>query len=1093
MTLRVLVLVLSLPTILVSALFGSEEKRRVDPPDLGTPGLAASAPSVIVQQGAVTWLQMFADQTRCPGDANGGHGGEATGGPDGSQTWCMEAGVGDTLGTIPPWSSRGFTYVDVRGQSSQQGINYWHVDSYRTDQRPYTGTRALWCGSQDIWQGQPVECGTWQAAPGYGNQWHCAVELSLPVSFDVADYCTLGFDPRYDMECKYDYFYLDVWNGTSWSTVATFNGTSSDPGPECGASSGFGNPDYFGNSDADRLVNCNWQDPSPTYPAFVMDVTASLDPIEVGPRFRWRFVSDGAVSDADGKIDTDGGAFIDNVMVVGSGGSRYFQDFETCSVNGPLPQYWSLVDPPGLAQIWHIRHDPDPPYEGGDGGTPTTCLFDSSWTFRARPESGYPFWSSWRSGWSYRLLSPRIGIENSGCIVQYDQYMCGEEITCDYTDTKVRIHDSNQGTWCPWINIDGYVLTGGCSFWAFDYEEEVSGLLGPSADSVQFGWDIMDLSPPPYPIGAPLPGDPILCHGRHAGTENIIDNISVGFYTAGATSFAARRIDLLQDSFLEEVSQGFNSFFNAYDPDTVARYSGLTPPPLPAYQQLCVDCRDLDGLSTVEIVGSVNRGQTWVTRGMTLGLPADPANLDAGGEYYGTLRAGDFSPGAYQWSTGTEVWYYVRANDELGNTEYFPATAYAGYPGHTGASDDYFNFSIMPTFPPSFTGPRILLVDDHERSANDWSPCATDLGDVLPLEDIYWEILSEAGYCIDKYDVNGAGGNVHIHPVDFSAYDAVVWFTGPYLGKYLIDPDAQGALLAYLAGGGKVVLCGDLIAYAMTPDAAGGGNEDALGGNFLAGVMGCGWVEDMESAFTKPFVYMEAEPTVAVFGTPMSLGLDTLCVYRECPYLKEMSYMMVNGYPPAGYTAQRLLRVLNPGIVPSAEGAIYVEYMAQGQCVFINFDLSGSVNRERGFCSGVTPDPAPDFNQGYYDGGVELMRIILRDIFGLPPQSGGCGGVTDVEPQSGCRWALAQNTPNPCVSTTEIRFDVARTSDVAIRVYNTMGQVVRVLKDGRLEPGHYSVAWDGTSTAGGKVASGVYFYEMKSGEFSATRKMLVVK
>jgi hypothetical protein len=184
--------------------------------------------------------------------------------------------------------------------------------------------------------------------------------------------------------------------------------------------------------------------------------------------------------------------------------------------------------------------------------------------------------------------------------------------------------------------------------------------------------------------------------------------------------------------------------------------------------------------------------------------------------------------------------------------------------------------------------------------------------------------------------------------------------------------------------------------------------------------------------------------------------------------------------------------MLSPGGVAHADAATYVEYLGSGQCVFADFDLCSTVNHRVGECSGVTPTPAPDFNAGYYYGRVDLMRTILYTIFGLPPVSGG-GGASGVEPKATYQWALSQNVPNPVVSGTEIWYEVARASQVSIKVYNALGQVVQVLKDDQMEPGRYSLVWDGHNRSGEKVSSGVYFYKMEAGEYSGVKKMLVVK
>jgi hypothetical protein len=130
---------------------------------------------------------------------------------------------------------------------------------------------------------------------------------------------------------------------------------------------------------------------------------------------------------------------------------------------------------------------------------------------------------------------------------------------------------------------------------------------------------------------------------------------------------------------------------------------------------------------------------------------------------------------------------------------------------------------------------------------------------------------------------------------------------------------------------------------------------------------------------------------------------------------------------------------------------------------------------------------------GVYEGRVKLMRFILEDMFGLPSNGPGGGGTSGFVPPRTYRWALGQNTPNPCPGPTEIRFEVARTSNISIKVYNAAGQLVRTLVAETKTPGEYSARWTGRNDAGERVSSGVYFYRMEAGDFAATRKLLLLK
>ena len=83
---------------------------------------------------------------------------------------------------------------------------------------------------------------------------------------------------------------------------------------------------------------------------------------------------------------------------------------------------------------------------------------------------------------------------------------------------------------------------------------------------------------------------------------------------------------------------------------------------------------------------------------------------------------------------------------------------------------------------------------------------------------------------------------------------------------------------------------------------------------------------------------------------------------------------------------------------------------------------------------------------------------------------------------------LYQNYPNPFNSETNIRFSVNKTSDVKLSVYNVLGQEIIVLANNRFTPGTYQVKLNSTS-----ISSGIYYYRMTAGSFSAVKKFVVTK
>jgi flagellar hook assembly protein FlgD len=93
---------------------------------------------------------------------------------------------------------------------------------------------------------------------------------------------------------------------------------------------------------------------------------------------------------------------------------------------------------------------------------------------------------------------------------------------------------------------------------------------------------------------------------------------------------------------------------------------------------------------------------------------------------------------------------------------------------------------------------------------------------------------------------------------------------------------------------------------------------------------------------------------------------------------------------------------------------------------------------------------------------------------------------------------LLQNYPNPFNPETWIPYQLAQDANVVISIYNIGGQLVRILHLGDRSAGIYvqkgkAAYWDGRDNMGEKVASGVYFYTLWTGDFTATRKLVIMK
>ncbi len=90
-------------------------------------------------------------------------------------------------------------------------------------------------------------------------------------------------------------------------------------------------------------------------------------------------------------------------------------------------------------------------------------------------------------------------------------------------------------------------------------------------------------------------------------------------------------------------------------------------------------------------------------------------------------------------------------------------------------------------------------------------------------------------------------------------------------------------------------------------------------------------------------------------------------------------------------------------------------------------------------------------------------------------------------------FVLEQNFPNPFNPWTAIEYRLATPRTVSLRVYNVLGQEVRVLVNGRQSAGSHRVEWDGRDGAGRTVSSGVYLSVLSDGQTVRSRKMLLLR
>ena len=125
--------------------------------------------------------------------------------------------------------------------------------------------------------------------------------------------------------------------------------------------------------------------------------------------------------------------------------------------------------------------------------------------------------------------------------------------------------------------------------------------------------------------------------------------------------------------------------------------------------------------------------------------------------------------------------------------------------------------------------------------------------------------------------------------------------------------------------------------------------------------------------------------------------------------------------------------------------------------------------------------------------GIELKEIALAD------EKAALIPVSDGPSSRPIAFELGQNYPNPFNPSTTIKFTLSSPGDggitlpTTLRIYNVLGEVVRTLVDEPMAPGVHHEVWDGKDDQGNKVASGIYFYRLRAGDFQHTKKMVLMK
>ncbi len=357
---------------------------------------------------------------------------------------------------------------------------------------------------------------------------------------------------------------------------------------------------------------------------------------------------------------------------------------------------------------------------------------------------------------------------------------------------------------------------------------------------------------------------------------------------------------------------------------------------------------------------------------------------------------------------------------------------------------------------PQNPGAQILLVGD---------------GNVSKQRARYYEnLLDRLGYSYEPTwfaeENYGIDSSVVLHTYEGMGWDAIIWF-GWGCGS-LPRPDgleADHPLIRYLDSGGRLFLA----------------DQDYF------------WKKGIETGVEISF-----EPGDFAYDY---LGVQS-CIsdpnMQDTISLGDTIFYGVDADDPISGNFYETAVELHPRCVGVANWADYTEATAQGVNIF-----KGGKSEEY---SGTRLEGAEGFRTVFLPWCFEaivdcadtniltlqadtLMLNILNDWFELEGMQRIEAGVV---PRS---FSLSQNHPNPFNSNTAISYQLSaiRPHRTTLKIYNILGEEVITLVDQEQRVGRYEVVWDGRNNQGKEVTSGVYLYRLKAGEFTAARKMVLLR
>jgi Ice-binding-like/Secretion system C-terminal sorting domain len=176
------------------------------------------------------------------------------------------------------------------------------------------------------------------------------------------------------------------------------------------------------------------------------------------------------------------------------------------------------------------------------------------------------------------------------------------------------------------------------------------------------------------------------------------------------------------------------------------------------------------------------------------------------------------------------------------------------------------------------------------------------------------------------------------------------------------------------------------------------------------------------------------------------------------------------------------------GIIMASDKRVILTGGAQSKNIFWQSFGSVAIGTTAHFEGIVLTQTSISLGTGASMNGILLAQTaVTLDANAVTKPAGTTGVETEFTPQE---FSLSQNYPNPFNPSTTVEYFIPSDGFVSLKIFNTIGQEVSTLVDENQSAGKYTVSFNSADIG---LPSGLYYYSLRSGDFNATRKMILIK